>query len=249
MWGQYNDLWRHKIRREVHALIGAIPTPRFFEMNKIKTGFLYKLLDRLLNIIQYLNLVELFKYVGKKISPPKSPIETKIEYTRVSVDIFIVAKWLFLIILWGFKVTNLVVVIIVWYLLIMNLYTYFYYHTWASKILIDQYFDTDRIKRRFIYLLLSILYSVFGFAYFYNYPYSSEFLWADGSPNFLHSLWFSVSNSLTGSYDQVKPITNLGYSISMIQLIIMFIFITIIISSSIPQTHSEKSEGKNGLQK
>ena len=208
----------------------------------MKTGFLYKFLNGLLNSTQYLNLVELFKYVGQKVTPKNCPIETKIEYSRVSVDIFIVAKWLFLLILWGFKVTNLVLVAIIWYLLITNLYTYFYYHTWAIEILNDKYFDIDRIKRRFMNLLLAILYSVFGFAYLYNFPYSSEFYWVDGTPKFLHSLWFSFSNSLTASYDQVKPITDIGYSISMIQLIMMFIFIAIIINSSIPQINSEKTE-------
>lgn len=208
----------------------------------METGFLYKFINRLLNSIQYLNLVEFFKYVGQKLAPKNCPIETKIKYSRTSVDVFIVAKWLFLLMLWGFKVTNIVLVAIVWYLLITNLYTYFYYHSWSSKILHDTYFDTDRIKRRFINLLLAILYSVFGFAYLFNIPYSSEFYWVDGNPNLLHSLWFSVSNSLTATYDQVKPITDIAYSISMIQLIIMFIFITIIISGSIPQINSEKKE-------
>jgi len=208
----------------------------------MKTGFLHTLLNKLINSIKYLNLVELFKYIGQKFVPNNCPIETRIEYSRFSVDLFIVVKWLFLLILWGFKITNLIFVVIVWYLLLMNLYTYFFYHTWSSKILNDKYFDTERIKRRFMNLLLAILFSFFGFAYFYNLPYSSEFQWTADGPNFLHSLWFSIANSLTASYDQVKPITNIGNSISMVQIIIIFIFLTIIISSSIPQVSKKKME-------
>lgn len=209
---------------------------------QMESGFLYQILNKLLNSMKYINLVELFKFVGLKLTPENSLIETKIKYSRTSVDIFIVAKWFFVLILILFDVTNTWLVIVVWYLLFANLYTYFYYHTWSSEILNDPYFDTARIKRRFLNLLLAIFYSVFGFAYLYNIPYSTEFMWASKTPNFLHSLWYSLSNSLTASYDQVKPITDVGNSISMIQLIIVFIFVTIIISDSIPQINSDMEE-------
>ena len=192
--------------------------------------------------MKYINLVELFKFIGRKLTPKNSLIETRINYSRTSVDIFIVAKWLFILLLILFDVTNIWLVIAVWYLLFANLYTYFYYHTWSSEILNDRYFDTTRIKRRLLNLLLAIFYSVFGFAYLYYIPYSTEFIWAGKTPNFLHSLWYSLSNSLTASYDQVRPITDVGNSISMIQLIIMFIFVTIIIGGSIPQINSDMEE-------
>ena len=208
----------------------------------MKSSFLYQILNKLLNSMKYINLVELFKFIGRKLTPKNSLIETRINYSRTSVDIFIVAKWLFILILILFDVTNTWLVIAVWYLLFANLYTYFYYHTWSSEILNDRYFDTTRIKRRLLNLLLAIFYSVFGFAYLYYIPYSTEFIWAGKTPNFLHSLWYSLSNSLTASYDQVRPITDVGNSISMIQLIIMFIFVTIIIGGSIPQINSDMEE-------
>ena len=208
----------------------------------MKSSFLYQILNKLLNSMKYINLVELFKFIGRKLTPKNSLIETRINYSRTSVDIFIVAKWLFILLLILFDVTNIWLVIAVWYLLFANLYTYFYYHTWSSEILNDRYFDTTRIKRRLLNLLLAIFYSVFGFAYLYYIPYSTEFIWAGKTPNFLHSLWYSLSNSLTASYDQVRPITDVGNSISMIQLIIMFIFVTIIIGGSIPQINSDMEE-------
>jgi hypothetical protein len=209
----------------------------------IHNGYLYPFINKCLNFLKYLNLVEGFKYIGQKLTPKNSPNETRIKYSRISVDLFIVLKWLFVISLWMLNVKNHWLVSIVWYLLITNLYTYFYYHTWATEILNDVYFDTDRIKRRFLNLLLSISYSIFGFAYLYSNPYFAEFSWSEGKPTFIQSLWFSVSNSLTANFDQVKPITNLGYSISMIQLLMMFMFLTVIIGGSIPQLGSIRKDG------
>lgn len=208
----------------------------------IHNGHLYPFADKFLNLLKYLNLVEGFKYVGGKLTSKNSPVETKIKHSRISVDLFIVLKWLFVVYLWAFGIKNFWVVLIIWYLLITNLYTYFYYHTWASEVLNDIHFDTDRIKRRFFNLLLSISYSIFGFAYLYSNPYSSEFSWGNGSPTFIHSLWFSISNSLTAGYDQVKPVTDFGYTVSMIQLLMMFVFLTIIIGGSVPQINSTKKD-------
>jgi hypothetical protein len=203
----------------------------------MNTGFLFQLLNSFLKLLRFINLVELFKFVGRILTPKNSSIETKIKYSRTSVDIFILAKWIFVAVLILLKISNFGFVITVWYLLIANLYTYFYYHIWSSKMLADPHFDITRIKLRFQNLLFAIFFSVFGFAYFYYIPYSAAFDWAGKMPSFVSSLWYSISNSLTASYDQVIPVTDTGNSISMIQLVIMFIFITIIISSSIPQAN------------
>ena len=206
----------------------------------MRNGFLYTLVNKLINILFYLNLVELFKLISLKLSPSDCEAVTKATFTRTSVDIFIIFKWTYVITLCSFNIHNSVNIVIVWYLLITNLYTYFYYHTWSSKILMDKHFDVNRIKRRFTNLILAISFSILGFAYLYLKPYSSDFKWTEIVPSFKHAIMFSLSNSLTASYDKVKPLTELGYSISMIQLIMMFTFLTIIISGSIPQINSEK---------
>lgn len=208
----------------------------------MKNGFLYEFINIFLNSLKYLNLVELFKIVSIKITPCNSSIETKVKNSRVSVDLFIVIKWLFILYLWVFEITDSFFVITVWYLLTANLYTYFYYHTWSSKILRDKHFNTDRIKHRFVNLLQAIFYSIFGFAYLYHQPYSSEFIWNGGDPSVMHSIMFSLSNSLTASYDQVKPSTEIAYFITIIQLLMIFIFLTIIISGSIPQVNLKKQK-------
>lgn len=211
------------------------------EKTVISQGFLYPLINGIFNLLKYLSLVEGYKYIGKKLAGNNKPLS--INYSRMSVDMFIISKWLFVAILWIFRIKIFWLVCIVWYLLCTNLYTYFYYHTWSSEILNDTNFDTDRIKRRFTTLSLAISYSIFGFAYFYGVPYSNSFSWSNGSPVILQSLWFSIANSLTASYDQVKPITDFGYSITMIQLLIMFAFLTIIIGGAIPQPNHINKEG------
>ncbi|ELY2010072.1 hypothetical protein SL057_001113 [Flavobacterium psychrophilum] len=47
-----------------------------------------------------------------------------------------------------------------------------------------------------------------------------------------------MSNSFGGNYTDVNPINDFANSISMAQLITTFIFITIILGKSIPQTTS-----------
>lgn len=208
---------------------------------KIHQGYLYPFFDGVVNILKYLNIVEGLKYLSQLLVK-KAPRETKIKYSRIAVDVFIILKWSLIIILWIFHIEQLWAIILVWYLLISNIYTYFYYHTWSSNILIDHNINIDRLKRRFLNLMFAITYTLFGFAYLYCVPYSKDFSWNYGTPTFLHALWYSISNSLTASYDQVLPITNTGYSISMIQLVIMFIFLTIIIGNSIPSININTKE-------
>src|SRR3990167_7363264 len=96
----------------------------------MKNGFLYQIIKTTLDSLKYLNLVELFKTVGKKINPQKAT-----EYSRISVDTFIVLKWLFIFFIWVFGATNFWLTILVWYLIFTNIYTYFYYHIWADDAL------------------------------------------------------------------------------------------------------------------
>ncbi len=207
----------------------------------IHNGVLYPVLNSAVNAMKYLCLVEGYKFIGKKFAGSDNSLEIK--YSRIAVDIFIITKWLFLAMLWTLGVKDKWTTVVIWYLLATNLYTYFYYHSWAIETLADTYFDPDRIKRRFNNLIMAFSYALFGFAYLYNLPYAQDFSWSNGKPTFIQSLWFSISTSLTAGYDQVKPSTNAGYSISMIQLLMMFVFLTIIIGGSIPQVNQINKDG------
>ncbi len=205
-------------------------------------GYIYPILNWCLNLLSYLSLVEGFKYIGKVLAKQSDTQQIK-NYERFSVDTFIILKWVFIGFLLAFKINKASSIIAVWYLLATNLYTYFYYHTWSAEILSDSYFDADRIKRRFTTLSLAISYTIFGFSYLYCIPYAHHFSWSNNAPTYEQSFWFSISNSLTASYDQVKPITSFGNSVSMIQLLMMFIFLTIIIGGTIPQPNQSNKEG------
>ncbi|MHA1280317.1 MAG: hypothetical protein ACTSQ8_24350 [Candidatus Helarchaeota archaeon] len=205
------------------------------KLMSVHNGFIYPFVNSLLNLLKAINLVEGFKYAGKLLAAKTGSRETQIKYSRIAVDIFIIFKWLFVIFILLASINNIWTVVIVWYLLFTNLYTYFFYHVWSTEILLDDKFDIDRIKRRFTTLIQAILFSLLGFAYLYYVPYSSEFTWSSEQPAFIYSLWFSISNSLTASYKQVKPITDVGNTIAMIQLSMMFVFFTIIMGCTVPQ--------------
>ncbi len=216
-------------------------------MTKIKSGFLYTIVNSGINSLKYINLVELFKFVVIHLFSDKKNNDKKIMCSQIAVDLFIIFKWLFILVLWIYNISNNWLLIIVWYLLVTNLYTYFYYHTWSSEVLEDAYMDTARVKRRFFNSLLALFYSIYGFAYLYNIPYSNEFSWGLNGHSAQSSLWYSISNSFTASYDVVKSTTDLGHTISIIQLVMMFIFVTIIIGGSIPQINQKKTESNDGL--
>ena len=118
-----------------------------------------------------------------------------------------------------------------------NLFTYFYHHTWSNKIS-KQHFDIDRIKRRYLNLILSIGFNIFSFAYFYATPFFGNFKWNNNLSIIKQSLLFSLSKSLSTNYDIVMITSKIGNDITNIETIISFVFLTIILSSSIPTTNN-----------
>jgi hypothetical protein len=99
-------------------------------------------------------------------------------------------------------------------------------------------YTKDRIRRRFMNLILALTYSVFCFAYLYQIPYCEEIDWGTKTSVSLYSIMFSFSNSLASNYFDIKPLSDTGNIICNIQLLITFFFATIILSRSIPQTNS-----------
>lgn len=201
----------------------------------MKYGFIYELFRVLIEGFRYLNLVELFKLVGQKLNPALNDKNSKTTNTRLAVDIFIIIKWVLILIISITSTSNLFLSVLVWYLIVTNVYTYFYYHVWDSSAINQSEIDEHSLRRRFINLLLAISFSNFSFGYLYCNYYSKEFSWGEKGISFSHSIWYSITNSISGNYSVVSPISDLGYSISMIQLVISFVFITIVVSRSIPQ--------------
>lgn len=204
----------------------------------MQNGIIYTILKFVFDNLKYLSLVELIKFIFVKVFSNPADILSKVKFSRIAVDIFIILKWIFVIILLKFSVNNAFLTFLIWYLILTNIYTYFYYHIWKAESLNPDNFTIDRVRRRFITLLLSIGFSNLCFAYLFRLPYVSDFEWSNGEPLNIKSLWFSYANSITADYEYVKPITELGINLTITQLIISFIFLTIILAKSIPQTSS-----------
>lgn len=200
----------------------------------MKDGFLYPIINFVVKYLDYLNLVEFFKATARALNPKKSDNDATRTYERWAVDLFVTSKWIYIIIIWCRHTKNTFTTIFVWYLLISNLYTYFYRHIWCDDAInpnSSRYIE--RVRRRFYNLFLAFSFSNFCFAYLYRLPYSKEYSWGQTNDcNAIHSIWFSVSNSIAANYNYVSPISDIGNNIAMIQLIITFIFITIIIGKS-----------------
>jgi len=204
------------------------------QIPKWRYGFIYKAVNFLLKFLNNFNLVELFKVIAKKQNTDIGDAETVKTYARVGIDIFICLKWIFLIVLWIFSWHSLILSIIVWYLIVTNLYSYFFNHIWTDEALNTSKFTNDRIRSRFLNLLLAVFYSTLCFAYLYQIVYPNEFKWGSGVGT-IYAIQFSFSNSVAANYDQVSVQTDMGNVIASIQLFITFIFVAIILSRSIPQ--------------
>lgn len=201
----------------------------------MKYGFLYRIFNAIIEVIKYLSIVELFKFIAKKLNPKPSDEDYCKAYKRVSVDLFIVFKWILLLTFFLIGCNGILCCIIIWYFIITNIHTYFYYHVWDESAIKSLEIDEHSLRRRFINLLLAISFSNISFAYLYCTYYSAGINWGTSGISISHSIWFSISNSVAANYSIISPITDLANSVSMIQLLITFIFVTIIVSRSIPQ--------------
>lgn len=202
----------------------------------MKYGFVFIVFKSIIESFWYLNLVELFKQIGKKIYySSNQQISSQDQYVRAAVDIFICVKWAFIFLLWKYSCKNAWAECTTWYLIISNIYTYFYYHVWIKESISQQQLDEDRQKRRFINLILAFNFSNLSFAYLYDQIYRDNFDWPDKMSGFNASVLYSFSNSVAGNFEKVAPSDSLGLNISSIQFFITFLFITVLINKSIPQ--------------
>jgi hypothetical protein len=204
----------------------------------MKNGPIFFILNIILENLKYISLVEFFKFLSVKLFAKNGNRDKKNTAKRYAVDIFIILKWSLVIYLLQNEIYNNYFTIFIWYLIYSNLYTYFYYHVWHKDSMSTDTFLIDRVRRRFVTLILSIGFSNVCFAYLIKLPYATDFNWSNNSVTNAKSLWFSFANSLTANYEYVKPQTEMGVDITIIQLIISFIFLTLILGKSIPQTNS-----------
>ncbi|MHC5202165.1 hypothetical protein [Myroides sp. LJL119] len=206
---------------------------------RTENGFFIIFFNKITKILNDFNLVKSFKELMFYIccGEDKGSLDSndRRRIIRFAIDVFVILKWLFLLIIIILDFENCFTTVFIWYLLFYNLYTYFYYHIWKDENMLDT-MDLERIKSRFINLMLSIAFSNVCFAYLYKYPYSSSFQWGpNGELGITNSIWYSFANSLTVSYDLIKPLDATGFNIATLQVIVSFVFLTIILSNSIPK--------------
>lgn len=209
----------------------------------MQNGFIHYLFDALMKTGRYLNMVEYFKKTSQffyLLCAPEKHTDSK--YLRraanIGIDIFIVLKWLFIAFLWALNVNHEIVTIIVWYLLISNIFTYFDYHAWNLAPSTPE--TTERSQRRFLTVLLSMGYTIFCYAYLYGVVYFKSFDWGAHSST-LDMLYFSVANALTVTYGDVRPLDTTARVLCASQLFITFIFV-LIIASSFPTKNTGDNE-------
>lgn len=199
----------------------------------MQNGLIYTIIDWIIEKLKFINLVELFKFLAQKLYK-----KNKLLALRAGVDFFILLKWTLVFVLWVNKIENEIVNVIIYYLLISNIYTYFYYHAW-TKDLKRGHFGLKRIKRRFLNLMLAFSFNIFCFAFLFALPFSGNFEWTRQDYLSLDSLLFSIANSLTVDYIFVVALNSTGHILVLLESLTTFIFLTIIISSSIPQIKND----------
>lgn len=195
-------------------------------------GFIFSTVDTIIKVAYWLNLVEYFKRAAKFFISTNSLREERIRACNNAIDLFIVFKWLLIFHFWVLNLNNELVIYTTWYFIITNTYTYFYYHVWGDHRF-SNHFSEDRVKRRFLNAVLAIAYYIFCFAYLYST--AGEIAFAQSQ--FIHwydYIYYSICVALTCSLGDLTPNGAVARFISSAELINTFIFITIIISNSIP---------------
>jgi hypothetical protein len=209
---------------------------------KVDNGFIYPMVYFLVYVSQLFNLVEIFKWLFKMIATlvysNKSPdfINRKQrKYAGLSVDIFIVMKFLLVLWMWESEYNNRGSTIFVIYLLITNLTTYFYYHVWSDDAILNLNLSVSRARRRFINFFISVSFMMLCYGYVYDVLLSNSFQITSNYPSSVVSILYSVSNSFSRPYSGMTTIDEIGSMVSLSQTILMFIFISIILARSLPQ--------------
>ena len=224
---------------------------------KMNSGFIYPFVNLIVNILKYVNLVEFFKWTAQCIcnlihnEEPGQQTVLRIKYAIVAIDIYQLFKWGVLLYLWFYSGCHIEGELlsfnialdtkhIIWYLIASNLFTYFYYHVWGSNY--TQLLTREAMNRRFMNTILAISYYIFAYTYLYEVHYMQNFEWADETVNHANAFYLSASNALTFSHDDFEAADSTGRFLLLSQAINTFIFLTIIISNSIPNHFKEESQ-------
>jgi hypothetical protein len=213
----------------------------------MNNGFIYPFFDSLIRLLYYCNLVEFFKLLARlcvvvlhKRSSGELSTQALIRSCNIAIDTYQIFKFSVLFLLWTCEVSSVFSKLLVYYLLFSNLFTYFYYHVWGSKY--DQRVDRDTLNRKFLNSLLAIAYYLLCYAYLYQIHYNQMIVWPDNLIDMTNSIFLSVANAFTLIYGGFSPLTQEVRVVFMSELINTFLFLTIIITNSIPNHAGKENQ-------
>lgn len=192
-------------------------------------GIIYPIFDISVRFLKQFTLVELVKNVFLRNKRFTQKQRYLLNYV---IDCYIVFKWMLIISFWILNFSGILINILVFYLLLTNLSTYFFYHIWDERNYDNSKRDSTIIKKRMVSLILSYLYSVLLFAYMYGVLFSFHFHQPVES-NFLLYILFSFTNSIFNSNDLLIPSNLVGYFLMGLQQFITLIYMTIIFARSV----------------
>jgi hypothetical protein len=208
-------------------------------------GIIYPLLEIIIKILQFLNIVEWLKKLSDYLT--NQYFKTRSNTTRwykvrrnrnVVIDIFIIVKFIFIILAMYKKYDNIWIQITVWYLLVSNVFTYFYYHLWYDDALLETHQTVHRVRRRFINLIISVIFMIGCYAYFYLI-FIPDYFTTDKNNEIVVSILNSICKSFAIDFDDIKAKTTLGAIIEISQVVNTFIFITILLAKSLPKANQK----------
>lgn len=201
--------------------------------SRCENGLIVEFISYLISILYYGNIVNLFKRIaqGKHKFCPET-----IARVNIAIDLFVILKYVILVVLFAFHLTSWLFTALVVYLLFYNLYTYFYFHFWDSRLYAsDRTVTEKKLKRRFINLIGAFVFSILCFAYLYRFPFSTNFEFMVPFHLTINSLIFSVANSFFVDSNFIETKSLMGEVLVSMQYVSSFIFLSIILSRSLSE--------------
>lgn len=204
----------------------------------MRNGFIFDIFNSIVNGLNYLNLVEFFKFIAKSLSPANASTDLLKKNVNIAIDVFIVMKWFLIVFLWINKVNTPFWIFFTFYLIWSNMHTYFNYHLWMES----KQSDLDRDRRRFISLILAIVFFIVSYGYLYSVVYADHFSWinVDGLSKNMTALIYSVSQTIFIGSGLIYPTTKNGVLLVISETLVSFLFVVVLISRSLPESTIRK---------
>lgn len=213
----------------------------------IDNGLIYPFIYKVIKVLYYLNVVELIKkiteFITVKYYKNRSEVTQKVKIRRnrnIAIDLFILLKFLFIVIIIYIDTSSIVVQIAVWYLLISNVFTYFYYHLWCDDVILERFQTIHRARRRFVSFIISFIFMMLCYSYFYLIMTPEHFsLINKESSRIAASIISAIGNAFNMDMGYLKKESDISKIVALSQTINVFLFLTLLLTSSLPKAKQE----------